>query len=370
MNIQRRLMVLYVLIAGCQGTMSGEWKATVVKRIDALVTSCVVLPCSFSHPKEQLPSSRLRGIWHLQTQHDQRIYHQDETNILASFRDRTRLLGQLGQGNCSLEMTQIKDYDNGPFCFRIELAPTEGDTPSPDKFSFVEDCVKMKMLPAPPKPTLTLHANIAYEGLPYTVVCSVTYTCPTHGPSLTWSRGNAHEVTTVIKEIHSGFWEAQSILIIIPEAKDDHSEVTCKASFYGGMSSSDKFTLFVKRTENHHHIIIPSMVAVGITVLFGGLCIVMVKKYKTLICFLLKETHFRTSRSIQHARPAFKVVSSQTKHFDIWSWTEVLQKSSTISKKPARNFQLQTGKSLTPNYSTGLKTQTFYLHMFYVASLV
>lgn len=99
----------------------------------------------------------------------------------------------------------------------------------------------------PPKPTLTLHANIAYEGLPFTVVCAVTYTCPTHGPSLTWSRGNAHEVTTVIKEIHSGFWEAQSILIIIPEARDDHSEVTCKAIFYGGMSSSDKFTLFVKR---------------------------------------------------------------------------------------------------------------------------
>ncbi|XP_019741815.1 myelin-associated glycoprotein-like isoform X6 [Hippocampus comes] len=293
MNFKRRLMVLYVLIAGCRAALSGEWKATVVKRIDALVTSCVVLPCSFSHPKEQLPSSRLRGIWHLQTQRDQRIYHQDETNILASFRDRTRLLGHLGQGNCSLEMTQIKDYDNGPFCFRIELAPMEGDTSSSDKFSFVEDCVKLKMLPAPPKPTLTLHANIAYEGLPYTVVCSVTYTCPTHGPSLTWSRGNAHEVTTVIKEIHSGFWEAQSILIIIPEAKDDHSEVTCKASFYGGMSSSDKFTLFVKRTKNHHHIIVPSVVAVGITVLFGGLCIVMVKKYKKRISELQDQSSMR-----------------------------------------------------------------------------
>lgn len=133
-------------LSGCRGALSGEWKATVVKRIDALVTSCVVLPCSFSHPREQLPSSRLRGIWHHQTQRDQRIYHQDETNILASFRDRTRLLGNLGQRNCSLEITQIKDYDNGPFCFRIELAPTEDDTSSRDKFSFVEDCVNLKML--------------------------------------------------------------------------------------------------------------------------------------------------------------------------------------------------------------------------------
>ncbi|XP_077432932.1 myelin-associated glycoprotein-like isoform X1 [Vanacampus margaritifer] len=296
MNIRRRLMVLYVLITACHGDFNGEWKATVVKHIDALVNSCVVLPCSFSHPKEQLPSSRLRGIWHHQAQHNQRIYHKDQTNVLPNFRDRTRLLGHLGQGNCSLEMTQIKDYDNGPFCFRIELAATEGDIDHPDKFSFVEDCVQLKMLPDPPKPTLS-YANTANESRPYTVVCSVTYTCPTHAPLLTWSMGNAHDVTTVIKEIHAGFWEVQSILIIVPEAKDDHNDVTCTATFYGGMSSSDKFTLFVKRTKNHHHIIIPTVVAVGIIVLFGGLCIAMATKYKRRIAELQDQYSLRNRLS-------------------------------------------------------------------------
>ncbi len=123
-----------------------EWKATVVKNLDALVTSCVVVPCSFSHPKESLPTSRLRGIWHRSKERDQLIYYDDKTRVLENFRGRTRLLGHLGQSNCTLEITEIKDHDNGPFCFRIELARTETDTSTPDKFSFVEDCAELRML--------------------------------------------------------------------------------------------------------------------------------------------------------------------------------------------------------------------------------
>lgn len=125
---------------------SEEWKATVVKSLDALVTSCVVVPCSFTHPKENLPSSRLRGIWHRSNNKNELIYYEDQTRVLENFRGRTRLLGKLGQNNCTLEMTEIKNHDNGPFCFRIELARTETDTSTKDKFSFVEDCVALNML--------------------------------------------------------------------------------------------------------------------------------------------------------------------------------------------------------------------------------
>lgn len=131
----------------CSSTqLAKEWKASVVKEIDALVTSCVVVPCSFTHPKENLPSSKLRGIWHKSAERDQRIYHEDSKIILDSFKGRTKLLGHLGQGNCSLEMTQLQDHDNGPFCFRIELVKTAADKPNVEKFSFVEDCVSLKML--------------------------------------------------------------------------------------------------------------------------------------------------------------------------------------------------------------------------------
>ncbi|XP_028435363.1 sialic acid-binding Ig-like lectin 13 isoform X1 [Perca flavescens] len=262
-----------------------EWRASVVKELDALVTSCVVVPCSFSHPKEKLPTSRLRGIWHRSTDRNQHIYYDDSMQVLENFRGRTKLVGHLGQSNCSLEMTNIRDHDNGPFCFRIELARTETDTSTVDKFSFVESCVTFKMLPDPPNPTLS-HQKTATQDRPYTITCSVRHTCPSHVPKLTWSRGTADDVIEVHKETGYGYWEAESILTIIPEEKDDQSDVTCTAQFNGPKTSSATVTLYVKRTENYNHIIIPTVAVFGTAVIFAVFCIFMVKKYKKRIAEL------------------------------------------------------------------------------------
>ncbi len=123
---------------------AGEYTASVVKNLDTLVGSCVVVPCTFTHTQGNLPTSRLRGFWHRSNNRDEKIYFEDSTQVLENFRGRTRLLGHLGQGNCTLEITGVKDHDNGPFCFRIELAKTE--TSTEEKFSFVEDCAELKML--------------------------------------------------------------------------------------------------------------------------------------------------------------------------------------------------------------------------------
>lgn len=104
-------------------------------------------------------------------------------------------------------------------------------------FSFIAD---------PPKPELTPPKE-AIQDRPYTVTCSVTHTCPSHRPTLTWSRGTANEVTEVHRELHAGKLEVLSILTFIPVEKDDHSEVTCTATFNGGKTSSSTLKLYVKR---------------------------------------------------------------------------------------------------------------------------
>ncbi|XP_039661400.1 myelin-associated glycoprotein-like [Perca fluviatilis] len=279
-----RIFCLF-LTAIISPVITEEWRANVVKELDALVTSCVVVPCSFTHPNEKLPTSRLRGIWHRSTDRNQRIYFEDSTQVLENFRGRTKLLGHLGQNNCSLEITNIKDHDNGPFCFRLELARTETDTSTVDKFSFVESCVTFTMLPDPPNPTLS-QPKTAIQDRPYTITCSVRHTCPSHVPKLTWSRGTADEVIEVHKETGFGYWEAQSILTIIPEEKDDHSDVTCTAQFNGQKTSSATLKLYVKRTENYNHIIIPTVAVIGTAVIFAVFCIFMVKRYKKRIAEL------------------------------------------------------------------------------------
>ncbi|XP_035987955.1 uncharacterized protein LOC110367199 isoform X2 [Fundulus heteroclitus] len=232
MDHDRKIMICWILAAVFSPVFGEEnWKATVVKTIEALVGSCVVLPCTFTHPEGQLPNSRLRGIWHRNDDNNEMLYHEDETKIQDSFKDRTKLLGYL-------------------------------DDPRKPKFG-------------PLKP--------AVEGKPYTVTCSIRHTCASHWPEITWSRGSKDDIIEVHKDINGGIWETESILAFIPEEKDDHTNLTCTAKFHGGKSSSTAFMLNVKRMENYNHIII-SVVAVAATaVIFGLVCVLMVKKYKKRI---------------------------------------------------------------------------------------
>ncbi|XP_060906811.1 myelin-associated glycoprotein-like [Labrus mixtus] len=281
MDKDRKMIMFGLLLAAfVSPVFAGEWKASVVKSLDALVSSCVVIPCSFTHPEGNLPTSRLRGIWHISDQRDRCIYHYDDTLVLDNFKGRTKLLGHLGQSNCTLEIIEIKDHDSGPFCFRIELTKTE--TVAPEKFSFVEECVDLKMLPDPPKPKLT-QLKSAVQGLPSVLTCTVPHTCPSRAPKLTWNKGIADGIIEVHREIHAGNWEMQSILTFIPEDKDDHSEVICTSTFNGGRTSSETLKLYVKRTENYSYVIIPTVAAIGTALIFAVFIIFIVKKYKSRI---------------------------------------------------------------------------------------
>ncbi len=117
------------------------WKVQVESEMDALVSSCVVLPCSFKYPAQQQPSDRIRAIWHMKDKWDDIIFHKDPTKVKDSFKGRTKLIGSLGSLNCSLEIDEVRNHDNGPYCFRVEL-----ETSPKDKYSFVDNCVHIKMI--------------------------------------------------------------------------------------------------------------------------------------------------------------------------------------------------------------------------------
>lgn len=115
------------------------WKAEVANPIDALVLSCVVLPCKFNYPAAQYPESLVKGIWHQKGDRTRRIYDEDSYEVVESFKGHTKLVGRLGQKNCTLEIDEVKDHDIGPFCFRAEIKKF-------DKFSFEEACVRINMI--------------------------------------------------------------------------------------------------------------------------------------------------------------------------------------------------------------------------------
>lgn len=150
---------------------------------------------------------------------------------------------------------------------------------------------------------LMITSKEAVEDQPYSVTCSVTHTCPSNAPQLTWNRGQAEEMH---KPCSRGECEIVSILTIIPKEEDDRSEVVCTARFYHGVTSSASHKLYVKREigicwrapslvsyslkqaflsipvgkHNYNYIIIPTTVAIATAAVFGVFGFFMAKKYK------------------------------------------------------------------------------------------
>ncbi|XP_065136674.1 myelin-associated glycoprotein-like isoform X1 [Paramisgurnus dabryanus] len=248
------------------------WKVKVEHEMKALVSSCVVLPCSFQYPGTRQPSARTRGIWHKKDKWEDYVYYEDKTRILDNFKDRTRMVGRLGDLNCSLEIDEVKSHDNGPFCFRVEL-----ETSEKNRYSFVENCVHISMIEQASQPEL--HSDLAVqEGHPVIFRCSVRHTCPSHQPTLTWNH-NGHNMMSY-KEMGHGNWEVESILTFTPTKDDDHSDIMCTVSYHG---VKDKLVasrpIFVQAEQTDvNHILIPVFCGLGAALLAGGLCFFIGKR--------------------------------------------------------------------------------------------
>uniref|UniRef100_A0A3P9L9D5 Si:dkey-238d18.9 n=1 Tax=Oryzias latipes TaxID=8090 RepID=A0A3P9L9D5_ORYLA len=182
--------------------------ADVPFRLSALTRSCVVIPCTF-WDNEQIPMTR--GIW---AKRDGGIvFHNGRTQVMHHFRDRTKIVGDLSERNCSLEIDDIKPFDNGPFCFHAERGN--------EKYTFNNSCVFI----------LTVQI-ISPSVLPLTVSCSVTHTCPSHSPEFSWS---VPHISSAVSDslISGGIWQRTSIINFIVAPGDGVKNLTCTASFWG-----------------------------------------------------------------------------------------------------------------------------------------
>ncbi|XP_058655199.1 sialic acid-binding Ig-like lectin 14 isoform X1 [Onychostoma macrolepis] len=270
----RAEVLLYWLHIICAGVFADVWEVQVESEMEALVSSCVVLPCSFKYPAQQQPSDRIKAIWHMKNNWNDIIFHKDSTRVKDSFKGRTKLIGSLGKSNCSLEIDEVKNHDNGPYCFRVEL-----ETSPKDKYSFVGNCVSIKMIEQASKPELQAEQSVP-EGQPAVFKCSVRHTCPSHQPTLSWS--HTGKIIMSYKDIGHGSWEAESVLSFTPTKEDDHSSITCTVKHHGNVTGEITAThpIFVKEQPTLNHILIPVIAGLGAALLVGLLCFFIVKRYK------------------------------------------------------------------------------------------
>ncbi|XP_071326759.1 uncharacterized protein [Trachinotus anak] len=206
--------------------------ADVPFRFTALTRSCVVIPCSFQYEADVILT---RGIWSKKS--GGVVFHNGQTYVLDHFKGRTRLIGDLSEGNCSLEIDDIKPFDNGPFCFYGERGH--------EKYRFNNSCVFIIMKASPEKPVMTPVPTEVDAGSTITVSCSVTHTCPSHPPEFSWSVPNlTSEVTHTLTT--RGIWETTSTITFMVAEGDGVRSLTCTAIFWRNKQQASTAKLNVK----------------------------------------------------------------------------------------------------------------------------
>ncbi|KAK2910388.1 uncharacterized protein [Channa argus] len=233
--------------------------ADVPSRFSGLTESCVVIPCSFQPQADVILE---RGIWF--RKNGDIVFHNGRSHVINHFKDRTRMLGDLSEGNCSLEIDNIKPFDNGPFCFRAENDMV--------KYRFNNSCVFIVMKASPEKPVMTSVPAEVDAGSTLIVSCSVKHTCPSHPPVFSWSVQNLTS-EVMHTQMTQGLWETTSTITFIVPAGDGVKNLNCTATFWRNKEQVSAVKLNVKGSLMYQ---MTSSLPVGIPVSIVVLIIIII----------------------------------------------------------------------------------------------
>lgn len=231
-------------------TETSSWTLDVPSSIKGLPGYCVVIPCSFNFPNSKKELTQFTGVWY--NSRNQVIYHPVESKIMQKYRNRTALLGNLSQKNCSLEIDPLNDHDKGPFHFRVVITGL-------DSYSYIHEKVSISMISKSIRVlsfTILLNLKVypitsglldaAGELDPVSlsvsgevrddrnasVRCSVTHSCPTSPPDFTWSHRGRAEVQHT--KLDDGHWRSASTLTFRPSRENHNQSLRCSVRYKGG----------------------------------------------------------------------------------------------------------------------------------------
>ncbi|XP_040899772.1 myelin-associated glycoprotein-like isoform X1 [Toxotes jaculatrix] len=221
------LFFLWFCVKVVHQTEGSSWTINLPSSVKGLPGYCVVIPCSFNYPDLERNITKYTGIWMEQTSHA--IYHPVESEILQDYRSRTELLGDVTQKNCSLKIDPLKQSDQGPFFFRIDLE-------NYDKFSYKEKTVTITMI-SKLEIDISMQEEVV-EGQTVQASCSVSPICPTSPPVFSWSHsGKQHSHS---QQLGDGQWVSTATLTFHPTRPDHNKPLLCTVRYKGGQQEISK----------------------------------------------------------------------------------------------------------------------------------
>uniref|UniRef100_UPI00398E52EE sialic acid-binding Ig-like lectin 13 n=1 Tax=Pristiophorus japonicus TaxID=55135 RepID=UPI00398E52EE len=228
----------YLLLSLLQAVMSQEWNCITPRDVRAQEGLCVQIPCNYSYPLRLANQPRV-GIWYNNEENtlSSVAFHSKNRNReLPRFRHRTRLSGDLKDGDCSLIINNITQEDAGPYYFRIEFPNNDRYNNYPVTRLCVSDFTD--------KPLIFPAGIIA--GKRVDISCTFNTTCDGTIPVLTWV--NATDIPGSVSNSatqHGDTLTYTSVLTLIPSLKHQGQSLTCRVR-YPSVSSEQSLTLTVQ----------------------------------------------------------------------------------------------------------------------------
>ncbi|KAL7840075.1 hypothetical protein AOLI_G00253980 [Acnodon oligacanthus] len=197
-------------------TEAEEWSVTMPSEINVLTRSCVVIPCTFTHPPSHEPS---HIIWYSYSSTKYPVvYSEKPEDVIEPFHGRTEFTGDVKSGNCSLKISHILPAMN-----EYQLYPWID--PDTVKHKFYHKTVKLKVQETTPAVRLIVDGN-PKEGETLHISCTVVHTCISSPPTLSFgdTSGDVQDNQT---DLGQGYWRTESTISFPATTSDQGRAVGC-----------------------------------------------------------------------------------------------------------------------------------------------
>ncbi|KAM6910535.1 B-cell receptor CD22 [Xenentodon cancila] len=233
------------------GVQSASPVPTVPDRVQALVGSCVVIPCSFTpRTTNPLQRQRERVDVRLRFRYDSPFLSlrgtafdsQDKRQVSRNFQERTSLFGEIVDGDCSVKIDKITRDE--PKLFEIALKKAD------DLVWGKPMRIHLDVIDTPEPPVVSGMLSVT-EGHLVTLNCSVSYHCPSSPPALQWrwERG-AQLNSTDLLEVQTLGTHAHKLMLLaslsFTVAHQVKPRLVCEVNYPGAPAVATAKDLHVK----------------------------------------------------------------------------------------------------------------------------
>ncbi|CAH2318634.1 sialoadhesin-like isoform X1 [Pelobates cultripes] len=247
---------LLIILQGLHSmTVSQTW--TFPKQIDALIGSCVVIPCSFTRARSSMSDD---VVWYLyrKTSYPEVFNSRGNSETISAYRGRTSLVSAETM-SCTLRINYVRSEDEAYYYPGI-------DTRS-NAYREHRKTVRLLLREKPHDPVIQWSGEMI-EGQPITITCKVEHTCQSNAPTIGWNKGGQHGNTNK-SNFTGGGWTSVSELIYTPSSNDHNTQIVCSAVHHNGKISQSSTTLDIKSVEIYSNTLIFVVTGIIVLILFA-----------------------------------------------------------------------------------------------------